>query len=74
MTNKKKITIVCRECGSDNVMRDAWAVWSVDAQEWELGTVFDQGFCDDCGGEASLDEKPASIAPKREQQPRVDRA
>lgn len=53
----KRITIVCAECGSDDVRRDAWGEWDVENQCWELGTVFDQGYCESCGGEASLDEK-----------------
>lgn len=52
----KRISIRCGTCGGSNVMRDAWAVWSDEAQAWELGAVFDAGFCDDCGGEASLVE------------------
>ena len=51
------IRIVCRECGSDDVRRDANAIWCVDAQEWELCGVFDQGTCEACGGEALLDEE-----------------
>lgn len=52
------IKIVCSDCGSENVMRDAWAVWNAETQEWELGSVFDQGFCDDCQCESSLEEQP----------------
>jgi hypothetical protein len=55
-----KIKIVCSHCGSDDVRRDAYAEWNVDAQTWELGTVFDQGYCEACGGEASLDEEEIS--------------
>ena len=54
---KPKITIVCAYCGSEDVMRDAVARWSIDAQEWELSDVQDQGYCDECGGEATLHEK-----------------
>ncbi len=46
---------VCSICGSENVRRDAWATWDVETQSWELATVFQAGFCDDCGGIASLD-------------------
>jgi len=56
----EKIKIVCSQCGSDDVRRDAWACWNVDTQEWELGEVFDQGFCAACDGEASLDEEPVT--------------
>ena len=54
----KEMTIImqCCECGSTNVRRDAWAVWDVDNQQWELGTIFDAGHCEDCEHEASLKE------------------
>lgn len=54
-----KIRIVCRDCGSDDVRRDATAAWSVKAQDWELCAVQDQGYCEHCQGEASLIEEPA---------------
>jgi hypothetical protein len=53
-----KIRIICSECGGANVRRDAWAEWNEQHQRWELGTVFDQGFCEDCGVEVTLDEQP----------------
>lgn len=52
----KKIKIVCRDCGSDDVRRDAWAEWDEDLEEWTLGTVFDAGHCENCEGDASLEE------------------
>jgi hypothetical protein len=52
----KPIKIVCKKCRSDNVMRDAWAVWNTEAQEWMLGNVFDSGFCESCEEWASLEE------------------
>lgn len=52
------IKIVCSFCGSEDVRRDAYAEWDPDIQKWTLGTVFDQGYCEQCGGEASLDEEP----------------
>jgi len=58
MTEGAKISMVCRTCGSTNVMRDAWAVWDCETQEWTLGNVFDAAQCDDCDGETSLDEVP----------------
>jgi hypothetical protein len=51
-----RIRIVCSWCGSDNVLRDAWASWDVDKQDWVLGAVFDAGFCQACECERSLDE------------------
>lgn len=53
----ERIAIVCSHCGSYSVMRDAWAVWDTENQEWELANVFDQGYCEDCGGEATLQEE-----------------
>lgn len=52
-----KLRMVCANCGGTNVMRDAWAVWNEDAQDWELGNVFDHAHCDDCGGETSIEEE-----------------
>lgn len=51
-----RIKIVCAHCGSDDVMRDAWAVWNEETQQWELGAVFDAAFCEKCEGDATLEE------------------
>lgn len=51
-----RIAIVCGECGSDEVSRDAWADWDTGKQEWVLGAVFDYGHCHKCEGESSLIE------------------
>jgi hypothetical protein len=52
---KPKEKPVCRECGSDDVRADAYAVWNVEAQEWEVSATFDKGsVCEKCGGECSL--------------------
>ena len=58
------IKILCGTCGGDNVMRDAYAEWDVGAQDWILKNVFDQGYCDDCGGEASLTEEEIADGPR----------
>jgi hypothetical protein len=60
---KKKISIICSSCGSKNVMRDAWAEWDEDAQDWTLHSTLDQGYCEDCEGEAHLDEAPLAKEP-----------
>ena len=39
---------VCGSCGSNGVVRDAWAAWNPMTGLWELGSVFDQGFCRRC--------------------------
>lgn len=52
-----KIQIVCSECGSTDVSKDATARWDEDRQEWVLSAVHDKpNFCEPCGGECSLDE------------------
>jgi hypothetical protein len=56
LSSSPRIDIVCRDCGGNNVCRDAWAVWDIDKQDWVLGAVFDDGHCDDCEGEARLEE------------------
>jgi hypothetical protein len=52
----KRIAIICGTCGSDEVSRDAWGEWNVEAQEWELRTVFDYAHCHRCDGETRLVE------------------
>lgn len=44
-----RITMVCADCGSDEVACDASARWSVETQQWELSGLFDNGGCDACG-------------------------
>lgn len=60
-----KIKMVCEDCGSENVMIDAWAVWDVDLQEWVLGPTFDHSHCDDCEGDAHIAEVPIKARRKR---------
>ena len=53
-----KLQMVCDDCGTTDVMRDAWAVWDVETQNWVLGAVFDYGHCDRCGRETNIEERP----------------
>ncbi|MEW9920374.1 DUF3768 domain-containing protein [Marimonas sp. MJW-29] len=39
----------CGNCGSTQVVRDAWAEWSMTSREWILKTVFDEFICERCG-------------------------
>ena len=57
----QRIDIICAHCRSRDVRRDATAAWNRDTQQWELSGVQDQGYCDDCGGEARLEEIPMSL-------------
>ena len=43
-----KIKKVCETCGSEEVRVDAYAEWDVDAQAWDLHSVYDHGWCYDC--------------------------
>lgn len=53
-----RIVITCANCGSADVRRDAFAAWNVEAQDWEIASVYDEGHCEDCEGEARLIEVP----------------
>jgi hypothetical protein len=43
---------VCRECGSDQVVADASAVWSDVEQCWQVHDTYDKGgWCEHCEGQ-----------------------
>jgi hypothetical protein len=50
------VNIICATCKGENVRRDAFAEWNIAKQHWELGILFDQGYCEDCDGESRLEE------------------
>lgn len=52
------VRMVCEECSSEHVTRDAWAEWDADQQEWVLGAVYDYAFCHDCEAETHILEVP----------------
>lgn len=45
----------CKDCGSLDIVRDAFADWDVEEQEWVLSSVYDYMCCRDCG-EESIEE------------------
>jgi ribosomal protein S27AE len=53
-----QLRMVCGKCGSDEVTRDAWAEWNVEAQGWGLGAVFEQAFCHRCQASTRIVEAP----------------
>lgn len=61
----KRVQMVCPDCGSTDVTRDASADWNVDKQTWELFTTYDACYCGKCDEtkryfvEAELNELPA---------------
>lgn len=48
-TTKPLVKLVCGECGGDDCGYEATASWSVAAQALELGSHFDQSWCNECG-------------------------
>lgn len=52
----KKRKMICKECGSENVMIDSWAVWDFAKQEWALYDVLDDAWCGQCEEECSIKE------------------
>lgn len=51
-----KIKKVCSECGSEDVLVDAYASWNYGKQKYELDSTYDNTFCNNCGGECSINE------------------
>lgn len=45
----------CENCGSANVVKDAWATWDPDALDWVIKDVFDHEWCEDCEDETRID-------------------
>ena len=45
---------VCEKCDGDNVTSDALARWSVFLEAWEISSVLDSKYCEDCDEEVLL--------------------
>ena len=57
----RKTVKVCHNCGSDDIVKDAWASWNVEKQEWELEDFFDDTFCRACAQSYNwADERPVT--------------
>ncbi len=64
----EKEIAVCHECGSSDVLCDAFAEWDVDEQEWVLNSTYDKGAqCETCQGECRIDFIPLSEHVEEEQ-------
>lgn len=48
-TNKD--IFVCSECGSEDIVKDAWVRWNVETQEWEIEETFSETYCHECEGD-----------------------
>ena len=55
---------ICKACGSDDVVKDAWASWNPETGLWELMDVFDYDFCRACEQSAELDWIEATATDK----------
>ena len=50
-----RATPVCAACGSDDIICQATAQWSNEAQEWQLANTFNQpAHCNTCSHSGSL--------------------
>lgn len=52
-----KIRKVCSYCGSTEVLKDAFAEWSVEEQTWVLHSCYDESYCNTCEGFCSLEDE-----------------
>ncbi|MEM8692513.1 MAG: DUF3768 domain-containing protein [Pseudomonadota bacterium] len=44
----------CQQCGSERVVRAAWACFRPESGLWELETVLDQEYCHQCAAKTTL--------------------
>ncbi len=56
-----RIKKICGECGSEDVCIDAWSTWDEVTQEWVLGPIFEDCFCN--GREQQCDIVDEEIKP-----------
>ncbi|MCT8327927.1 DUF3768 domain-containing protein [Acidimangrovimonas sediminis] len=56
---------VCKACGSERVVKDAWACWNPKFGLWELETVFDHEHCHRCEGETTFVWQRIEATPRR---------
>ena len=63
---------ICKTCKGENVNLDAFTTWNTENQCWELAATFDNAFCDDCGGETTLEEIKAEPSGKEDYHGQVE--
>lgn len=52
--DNKRVTYLCKNCGSTNVISDARARWDVPTQHWIVVGHYDSAECLDCEKEQHL--------------------
>ena len=50
-----KLRMICGTCGSEDVVKDAWAEWDEEAQQWVLRETFDAAYCHDCDASTEVE-------------------
>ncbi len=55
---------VCNVCQGTGILVDAWAVWDIDNQRWDLHSTYEPtSTCTDCDVECSYSMKPLPVRP-----------
>ena len=54
----KKVKKVCKDCGSEDVWKDAMADWDTEKQKWVLRGTNQAEFCENCEGETHIVDEP----------------
>ena len=57
-----RVKMVCRDCGSDNIDRDAWVKWDTELQEWAVSQLLVRGYCYSCDQDTYIKESRDIIA------------
>jgi len=52
------VTMVCKECGSDNISCDAIVFWRKGEQRWFVSDVSEDCFCYECNERREFDAEP----------------
>lgn len=52
------VNFICPDCGSEDVLCDAFAAWDIESQEWVLHNIYPESptVCNSCGEPSSYDE------------------
>lgn len=53
---KARVHFLCSECGSPDVLTDAYGEWDAKAGVWVLHSIYDEKTCEKCGSSCSLIE------------------
>jgi hypothetical protein len=51
---KPKTKPVCKHCGSDDIIADAYVAWDNELQDWSLVNVFEDFICNNCDVETNI--------------------